>query len=132
MALGTSPSDVDRHHSIIIPLRIHISVQNIFFFILLPDPALHHAAVLQQLMEVITQVLTTRTSSQPAIQSITEAAPGCTPHRISTGTGSRLSCTGCANGSRGSMRGQRASSDRKTAIASDPCSRLRRSNKRLV
>ncbi|KAK0766790.1 LOW QUALITY PROTEIN: hypothetical protein N5P37_000518 [Trichoderma harzianum] len=38
MALGTSPSDVDRHHSIIIPLRIHISVQNIFFFYSSPRP----------------------------------------------------------------------------------------------
>lgn len=67
MPLGTSPSDVDRHHSIIIPLRIHISVQNIFL-ILLPDPALHHAAVLQQLMEVIIQVLTTRRTVRAASQ----------------------------------------------------------------
>lgn len=69
MPLGTSPSDVDRHHSIIIPLRIRISVQNFFFFLnLLPDPALHHAAVLQELMEVIIQVLTTRRTVRAASQ----------------------------------------------------------------
>ncbi|KAL6809181.1 hypothetical protein GGI42DRAFT_232209 [Trichoderma sp. SZMC 28013] len=50
---------VDRHHSIMIPLRIHISVQNI----LVPVPAQHQAAVLQQLMEALPTRHTVRVAS---------------------------------------------------------------------